>query len=123
MIHTFGFSPTGGTQKALDAVVQGFQGPAVPHDLCDRELDFFAVEISRADCCLFAVPSFGGRTARTGRNCRRLAEGSRQACARRIRVRRFGCRGTAPIGRHTAAPNRKQEGRASNAACVPENVR
>lgn len=61
MIHTFGFSPTGGTQKALDAVVQGFQGPAVPHDLCDRELDFSAVEISRADCCLFAVPSFGGR--------------------------------------------------------------
>lgn len=61
MNHTFVFSPTGGTQRVLDAVSGGMQGSFVAHDLCRGELDFSTIEIGRADWCLFAVPSFGGR--------------------------------------------------------------
>ncbi|HIR52304.1 MAG TPA: 4Fe-4S binding protein [Candidatus Onthovicinus excrementipullorum] len=61
MIHTFVFSPTGGTQKALTAVAGGFSGPAVQHDLCDRHADFSSIKIFQEDQCVFAVPSFGGR--------------------------------------------------------------
>lgn len=61
MIRTFIFSPTGGTQRVLNAVTGGMQGAFSTHDLCSREEDFSAVGIDRADWCLFAVPSFGGR--------------------------------------------------------------
>lgn len=61
MIHTFVFSPTGGTQRVLNAVTGGMHGPFSAHDLCSREENFLAIEIHRADRCLFAVPSFGGR--------------------------------------------------------------
>lgn len=61
MIHMFVFSPTGGTQRVLNAVTGGMQGTFSAHDLCSREEDFSAIEIDRADWCLFAVPSFGGR--------------------------------------------------------------
>lgn len=61
MIHTFVFSPTGGTQRVLNAVTGGMQGPFSAHDLCSREEDFSSVGIDGADWCLFAVPSFGGR--------------------------------------------------------------
>lgn len=61
MIHTFVFSPTGGTQRVLDGVAGGMQGSFSAHDLCSRGEEFSAIEIDRADWCLFAVPSFGGR--------------------------------------------------------------
>lgn len=65
MIDTFVFSPTGGTQKVMTYITQGFSEPVTAYDLCDREKDFSGIAISADDLCVFAVPSFGGRVPRT----------------------------------------------------------
>lgn len=61
MICSVVFSPTGGTQKVMDAVSAGVSGPVTTYDLCDRKTDFSSIELSGSDLCFFAVPSFGGR--------------------------------------------------------------
>lgn len=65
MICSFVFSPTGGTQKVMDAVAAGVSGPVITYDLCDRKTDFSSVVLSESDLCFFAVPSFGGRVPAT----------------------------------------------------------
>lgn len=55
------FSPTGGTDKVACALAGGLGSVVQKVDLCDRAVDFCAVEVSDQSLALVAVPSFGGR--------------------------------------------------------------
>ena len=58
------FSPTGGTKKVADALVQGLMAPAddiCVVDLCDRGVAPAVPPFTSNDLCVLAVPSYGGR--------------------------------------------------------------
>ena len=55
------FSPTGGTQRVLDALGSSCREPAIPIDLTDPGADFSRFSFGEEDLCLVAVPSYGGR--------------------------------------------------------------
>jgi len=55
------FSPTGGTQKAADAVTEVFGGPASRIDLTQHESTAEAARLTEEDLAIIAVPSYGGR--------------------------------------------------------------
>lgn len=52
------FSPTGGTKKVADTLVSALGWEVETLDLCR---DFTPLTLSAQDCCLVAVPSYGGR--------------------------------------------------------------
>ena len=52
------FSPTGGTRRVANILVEGLQGEYQQIDLC-HEID--NINLSEADICLVSVPSYGGR--------------------------------------------------------------
>ena len=60
-LYSLVFSPTGGTQKAADALCAGFSLPVHTLDLCDGKFDFASLHFTPQDLCVFSVPSFGGR--------------------------------------------------------------
>ena len=55
------FSPTGGTQKVANLLTQGLGEEFVSLDLMDRFVNLSSIPFAPDDCCLVAVPSFGGR--------------------------------------------------------------
>lgn len=55
------FSPTGGTKKAADALMQSCCAHRREIDLCESGADFSQFRFSREDLCVVAVPSYGGR--------------------------------------------------------------
>ncbi len=55
------FSPTGGTQKTADLLLESWAAPHEIIDLSDPQVDFSALPIEKEDAVLLAVPSFGGR--------------------------------------------------------------
>lgn len=55
------FSPTGGTKKVADILMNTLCDESIQVDLMDREADFAAQTFQPQDVCLAAVPSFGGR--------------------------------------------------------------
>ena len=55
------FSPTGGTKKVADILMNTLCVESIQIDLMDREADFAAQTFQPQDVCLAAVPSFGGR--------------------------------------------------------------
>ena len=55
------FSPTGGTQKAADAITGTWREPVQKVDLSDAAAGFSAVRLGEDDLAVIAVPSFGGR--------------------------------------------------------------
>lgn len=54
------FSPTGGTEKAVNAIAQHWGMDAVKIDLSDAGADFSKCKIDKEDIVLTAMPSFGG---------------------------------------------------------------
>ena len=56
--YKFYFSPTGGTKQVADLVAEGWEIPCLPVDLMRKKLP---QQLTEADICLFAVPSYGGR--------------------------------------------------------------
>ena len=60
-LYSLVFSPTGGTQKASDALCAGLDLPVHKVDLCDSRSDYSSLAFSKEDICVFSVPSFGGR--------------------------------------------------------------
>lgn len=62
-LYLLSFSPTGGTEKVLRALADGFEaaGEKIFVDLTDREEDLDTVCLQREDVCIAAVPSFAGR--------------------------------------------------------------
>lgn len=60
-IYDITFSPTGGTQKAVDILAESLEGEVEAIDLTDEYVDFGQTEISPEDVVILAVPSYGGR--------------------------------------------------------------
>ena len=56
--YSIHFSPTGGTRRVADILVEGLQGEYQQIDLC-HEID--NINLNEADICLVSVPSYGGR--------------------------------------------------------------
>lgn len=52
------FSPTGGTRKIADILVEGLRGEFQQIDLCH---DIKSIALNEGDVCLVSVPSYGGR--------------------------------------------------------------
>ena len=75
------FSPTGGTQRVADLLTCTLWTDAVEIDLMDRALDQgTAPAFTAEDCCLVAVPSFGGRVpAPAQRRLARMTGGGARA--------------------------------------------
>ena len=59
------FSPTGGTQKAAEAVTKGLAQSAVKIDLTDAKENFAGISLTKEDVALIAVPSYSGRVPET----------------------------------------------------------
>lgn len=55
------FSPTGGTQKVVDALCDVLTAEKLRVDLLDRKLDFDSIALEEDGVAVIAVPSFGGR--------------------------------------------------------------
>lgn len=55
------FSPTGGTEKAAEAITLAWSALVETIDLTDRKADFSKCEIGAEDIVLVALPSYGGR--------------------------------------------------------------
>ena len=55
------FSPTGGTKKVADIIVEEWQQPVESIDLSNPKDDFSRYSFSSEDAVLIAMPSFGGR--------------------------------------------------------------
>lgn len=55
------FSPTGGTEKAAEAITLEWSALAETIDLTDRKVDFSKCRIEAEDIVLIALPSYGGR--------------------------------------------------------------
>lgn len=60
IIHMY-FSPTGGTKKVGDCLVQSWEQEAEELDLLNPGTDCSKVMIQKEDICYVSVPSFGGR--------------------------------------------------------------
>lgn len=59
------FSPTGGTQKVVDAVAKGLVQSTSKIDLTDAKGDFDGISLTKEDVALIAVPSYSGRVPET----------------------------------------------------------
>lgn len=59
-IYAVYFSPTGGTKRVLDILVQKWK-PDVRIDLCAAKTDFSTYCFGKDDVCFVGVPSYGGR--------------------------------------------------------------
>ena len=55
------FSPTGGTKKAADYLIDAMEGDVTTVDLTDSKQDFHAVLLTKEDVAVISVPSYGGR--------------------------------------------------------------
>lgn len=74
------FSPTGGTQKAADAVTEEWGNNIDRVDLSDAGLDFSKIAFEESDMVLAAVPSYYGRVPELAAKRFRQIHGGRARC-------------------------------------------
>lgn len=55
------FSPTGGTKKVSDFLINEFNAEYKTIDLTDSKTDFNSIQLNADDIAVIAVPSYGGR--------------------------------------------------------------
>lgn len=55
------FSPTGGTQKVADSIMEGWEMPITKMDLTNAIADYSNFHLEKEDIVLIAIPSYGGR--------------------------------------------------------------
>ena len=60
-LYKITFSPTGGTQKAADLLVEGWETQPIPVDLTDPNTHFSDYSFTGEDVAVIAVPSYAGR--------------------------------------------------------------
>lgn len=60
-VYEFLFSPTGGTKRISNILINGAGEDVETVDLSDSRVDFSGVELHEDDVCVVSVPSFGGR--------------------------------------------------------------
>ena len=54
------FSPTGGTQRTADMLVQAMAARSTAIDLSDGQIPFSTLSLQEDDVAVIAVPSYGG---------------------------------------------------------------
>lgn len=64
-VYEITFSPTGGTKRVSDCLLQSFEGECRPVDLTDSQMDFQAISLAPDDVAVIAAPSYGGRVPAT----------------------------------------------------------
>ncbi len=68
-IYEIIFSPTGGTKKVSDIFAEVFANELKANraiiDLCDSNIDFSTVVLTKEDICIIAAPAYGGRVPAT----------------------------------------------------------
>ncbi|MCD8152615.1 MAG: 4Fe-4S binding protein [Clostridiales bacterium] len=66
-VHSIIFSPTGGTKKAVDTLMENISGGAMVNeiDLCDPETCYEDAVFGSDDLALIAIPSYGGHVPKT----------------------------------------------------------
>lgn len=60
-LYKITFSPTGGTQKAADLLVENWKAQSISLDLTDPNAHFSDVSLTAEDVAVIAVPSYAGR--------------------------------------------------------------
>ncbi len=55
------FSPTGGTQRTADMLIQAMAARSTAIDLSDWQIPFSTLSLQEDDVAVIAVPSYGGR--------------------------------------------------------------
>lgn len=88
-VYNITFSPTGGTRKAADIFAKAFHSESIFIDLTDITYDFSNLCFTKADTCIAAVPSYGGRVPETAVSRLRQMKGNG---ARAILVAVYGNR-------------------------------
>ena len=63
-VYTMYFSPSGGTKKVMDILIQAWK-PEGEIDLCRWETDYSVYSFGEEDICFIGVPSYGGRVPET----------------------------------------------------------
>ena len=63
------FSPTGGTEKVAHIIGGHWSKNTARIDLCDSKINFTSCNIAKDDMVLIAMPSFGGRAPKPGKDC------------------------------------------------------
>ncbi|MDE5780099.1 MAG: EFR1 family ferrodoxin [Lachnospiraceae bacterium] len=74
------FSPTGGTQKVADIIVEGWGKPVDLIDLTDAKTDLSNVSLEKDDIVLIAVPSYGGRVPKLAAQRIAKVQGNHARC-------------------------------------------
>lgn len=64
MIQVLYFSPTGGTRRAAEALVEGLGGDAQWRDISSRSFRPQDVRVAEGDLCVLALPCYAGRAPR-----------------------------------------------------------
>ena len=60
-LYKITFSPTGGTQKAADLLVENWKAQSISVDLTDPNAHFSDVSLTAEDVAVISVPSYAGR--------------------------------------------------------------
>lgn len=60
-LYNIVFSPTGGTKKVADYLINALEGEAATVDLTGSKQNFDAVSLTKEDVAVISVPSYGGR--------------------------------------------------------------
>ncbi|MDE5873148.1 MAG: EFR1 family ferrodoxin [Lachnospiraceae bacterium] len=55
------FSPTGGTQKVVDSIMEGWSSSVTKIDITNATEDYSNIKLEKEDVALVAIPSYGGR--------------------------------------------------------------
>ena len=74
------FSPTGGTQRVVDALTGGWEYPVRRVDLTDGKWEAAGIELAREDLAVIAVPSYGGRAPELAMERLRKVRGNGARC-------------------------------------------
>lgn len=75
------FSPTGGTQKVADCIVERWELPPIQIDLTHAGLDASTFPLEQDDRVLLAVPSYGGRVPALAAERLAQLQGNQAQCA------------------------------------------
>lgn len=80
-VYKIVFSPTGGTDRAAQAVIDGISGEYITIDLSDPNINFESFCLNKDDFAVAAVPSFGGRVPKTAAERLEKIKAQKTPCA------------------------------------------
>lgn len=74
------FSPTGGSQRVADCILEQWPDPAIKLDLTKADENFSNVSLERDDFVLIAMPSYGGRVPALAARRLSVVHGNQARC-------------------------------------------